>query len=475
MNRRALILAGGGIRVAWQAGAVRALDEAGLTFDHGDGASGGLFTLGMLLSGVAPADLGERWRTLRMQAFMRPLPLRTYLRSPTNWPAIGSADGIREDVLPHLGIDFETIRNSTTAMTGSFNVADFGTKQCVAIPHSEIDVDRFLAGVSLPFVMPALETAGTTWTDAVWIQDANLLEAVRRGCDELWVLWCIANTRRWGTGGLEQYVHMIELSANSALIGELRHIADINARRARGEEVLGGVDPIVVHVVIPEVPLPLDPDLVMGRIDAETLVAMGHRDAAVYLAKRRPNGTPLDVRATAMREPGLGARVTLRAGGAVDGPRGPEGAARLFVVVEARDLQRLVVNERPTAPVVGAMTVPNHGYLPFRSGRLRLPGREPGRLEADVSVGGAVRRLTVVADGVRRQRFAPQWLRWTLEGPDGEADTTGTVRVGMPELRRSLVSFEPSAAHNLKDRVRALRLAWRLVRRGTAPPADSPA
>ena len=49
----ALILAGGGIRVAWQAGAVQALHESGLRFSHGDGTSGGIFTLGMLMSGVA--------------------------------------------------------------------------------------------------------------------------------------------------------------------------------------------------------------------------------------------------------------------------------------------------------------------------------------------------------------------------------------------------------------------------------------
>ena len=31
---------------------MQALDEAGLRFQHGDGTSGGIFTLGMLLSGM---------------------------------------------------------------------------------------------------------------------------------------------------------------------------------------------------------------------------------------------------------------------------------------------------------------------------------------------------------------------------------------------------------------------------------------
>ena len=141
-------------------------------------------------------------------------------------------------MLPHLGVDVDAIR-AVTGMTGTFNVGDFDDKVCVAIPHDEIDLDRMVAGVSLPIFLPAVESGGRTWTDAVWIKDANLLEAVRRGCDELWVVWCIGNSPRWGTGPLEQYVHMIELSANGALAGELAQIAEINERRAGGEPVHG--------------------------------------------------------------------------------------------------------------------------------------------------------------------------------------------------------------------------------------------
>ena len=52
--RRSLVLAGGGMRVAWQTGVVRALTEYGLDFQHIDGTSGGILTTGMLLSGQQP-------------------------------------------------------------------------------------------------------------------------------------------------------------------------------------------------------------------------------------------------------------------------------------------------------------------------------------------------------------------------------------------------------------------------------------
>ncbi|MDQ3980294.1 MAG: patatin-like phospholipase family protein, partial [Actinomycetota bacterium] len=66
---RSLILAGGGMRVAWQAGAIRALIEAGLTFDHADGTSGGMMSLGMLLSGLSPVEMGDRWSSLDVRRF----------------------------------------------------------------------------------------------------------------------------------------------------------------------------------------------------------------------------------------------------------------------------------------------------------------------------------------------------------------------------------------------------------------------
>jgi len=47
-KKRSLILAGGGLKVAFQAGVLQVwLDEAGLTFDHAEGTSGGTFNLDM--------------------------------------------------------------------------------------------------------------------------------------------------------------------------------------------------------------------------------------------------------------------------------------------------------------------------------------------------------------------------------------------------------------------------------------------
>jgi predicted acylesterase/phospholipase RssA len=299
--RRALILAGGGMRVAWQAGVIRALSDAGLTFAHGDGTSGGIINLAMLLSGQSPKELCERWRTLRVKDFVSFASPEKYLKA-WDMEALGDADGIVEHVFPHLGIDVDAIR-ANTAMEGTFNVCNFTRKTNEAIPHTRVDRDLLVAGISLPIFMPVVRKGATLYTDSVWIQDANLLEAVRRGADELWVLWCIANTPHYERGVFRQYVHMIELSANGALFEQLERIEEINARIRAGEVVHGHRRPIVVHLIKPERPLPLDPDFYAGHVTAGSLIDMGYADACRYLASRSAQGLPLTPEITQMNAP----------------------------------------------------------------------------------------------------------------------------------------------------------------------------
>src|SRR5215216_5245624 len=100
--RRSLIVAGGGMRVAWQAGVLLALEEGGLEFFHADATSGGTTNLAMLLSGRSPSEMCERWRTLRVRDFAAPLPLREYLRAP-RLPGLAGAGGIVDKVFPSPG------------------------------------------------------------------------------------------------------------------------------------------------------------------------------------------------------------------------------------------------------------------------------------------------------------------------------------------------------------------------------------
>lgn len=374
--KRSLILAGGGMRVAYQAGVVRALLESGLTFAHADGTSGGIMNLAMLLSGLSPVEMCDRWRTLKVRDFVSFLPPEQYLKGP-HLMAMGDADGIVKKVFPHLGIDCDKIR-SAHGMVGTFNVCNYARKTNEAIPHDRVDLDLLVAGISLPIFMPPVQKGPVLYLDSVWIKDANLMEAVRRGADELWVVWCIGNTSAYQPGVFNQYVHMIELSANGALLEEFDRINEINARIRQGEAVFGHRQPITLHVIKPESPLPLDPDLYLGRIDTATLIDMGYADAHTYLRQRRPEGVPLQPEATTMSEPALGLmfRETM-AGGFALGETDPRSGASKGLASGTTVAMHATVHIRD---LKGFCSDPNHrghitGHLDFTPFGANLPAK----------------------------------------------------------------------------------------------------
>lgn len=380
--RRSLILAGGGMRVAWQAGVLEALEQAGLGFDHADGTSGGTINLAMLMSGHPPAEISERWRTLRVRDFAAPLPLRDYLRGP-RLPGLGGAGGIERRVFPHLGIDVEAIR-AARGIEATFNLCNHATKANESIDHREIDRAALVAGISLPVLMPAVQRGGSPYLDAVWVKDANLIGAVKRGAEELWIPWCIGNTPTFRNGSFRQYVHMIEQSANGVLFEELDRIHELNRAIAAGHSPYGQRRPVVAHVIKPRHPLPLDPDFFLGRIDATTLIAMGYDDAWRYLrAADRERGVTLGPEATRMEEPG--ACVWWR-----ERHRGALGEIEL--TAEAPDGQAFVAGPTRQARLVGRVKSPALGEAMLRDGRARL---EKGALlyEASLDLGGREARL----------------------------------------------------------------------------------
>lgn len=389
--KRSLILAGGGMRVAYQAGVLLALQEEGLFFRHGDGTSGGTINLAMLFSGLSPREMIDRWRSLNVKDFATLLPVEDYAKA---WDlmALGGSDGLREKVFPHLGIDPEKIRRAQ-GMDGTFNLCDFSTKANRAVPHTDVTLDHLVAGVSLPIFMPPVSIGGDQYVDSVWIKDANLMEAVKRGAEELWLVWCIGNSRLYKPGMFNQYVHMIELSANGVLFEEFDRIRELNGRIARGEPAYGQTRPIRLHVIKPDYPLPLDPDFYFGRIDAATLTDMGYRDAKQYLSNRKAGGLDFTPEVTQMKDSPLGLtfRETMAGGfalGAADPSAGQAAgkkagtALSMHASVEIRDLKRFIADPGHLGELTGTVDFGPLGKgLPSKSGVFNLfsPSGDPKR------------------------------------------------------------------------------------------------
>lgn len=278
--KRSLILAGGGARLSYHAGVLAALEEEGLEFNHVDGTSGGIFGTAMLASGISPREAAQRWRKVKLSGFMSLLPFKNYL-SDRAFSGIGDADGIIKGIFPTLGIDVKKI-NSNSVFDATFNVCNFSKKTFETLLHDKVTLDHLIAGMSLPVFMPGVKIGKDWYTDGVWIKDANLTGAVNRGAEEIWLVWCIGNTQEYKNGFFNEYVHMIEMSANSSLFDELEEIKKRNKEREKT-----GLKPIQVHIIKPEYPLPLDPQLFLGLISVETLINMGYADTKKYLANKK--------------------------------------------------------------------------------------------------------------------------------------------------------------------------------------------
>ena len=294
--KRSLILAGGGMRVAYQAGVLVALEESGIQFSHVDGTSGGIFNTAMLASGLEPKTMAERWRSLKIKNFISGRKFMDYLK-PFSMTGYADADNIRNKVFPHLGIDLPTIQ-ANPSFHASFNVCNFSDKTVEAISNKVVAADHLIAGVSLPLMMPALQIGQDWYIDAVWIKDAHLMEAVRQGSEELWLVWAIGNSPVYRPGAFNQYVHMIEMSANGALLEEFQQIKLINQMINNGKSEFPQQKPIRLFVIKSPEPLPLDPDLFFNKINARELINMGYEHTKNRLAEHPLSPTPMDSEAT---------------------------------------------------------------------------------------------------------------------------------------------------------------------------------
>ena len=251
MAKRALMLAGGGMKVGFQAGVLQVwLDEAGLKFDHADGASGGCFNLAMYCQGMTGKQIADNWRNL--DPFL-PVDLNVDgLVRFLNAPSLLTYDRFRERVLPFWGIDFAKIQAG--ARLGTFNLFNFSKKRLDIVTSDRLTEDHLIAAVSLPMWFPPVKLAGDTCLDAVYITDANLEEAIRRGADEIWAIWTVSTRDEWRDGFVNHYFQIIETAADTHFFTMWERIAENNRRIAAGQAGEFG-RPIVQRLLQAEVPV----------------------------------------------------------------------------------------------------------------------------------------------------------------------------------------------------------------------------
>lgn len=248
--KRSLILAGG-LKVAFQAGVLQVwLDEAGLAFDHVDGASGGVFNLAMVCQGRSGREIADAWRRTPLLDGVSPnLP---HFENIGFTRGLFSLDGYRRHIFPAWGLDWPAIQQS--AVDATFNVYNFSTHQLEVLPPAAMTEDMLCACVSLPMWFPPQEIGGKTYIDSVFITDANIEEAIARGADEVWVIWTVSRESEWRDGFVAQYFQIIETAANG-------HFNRITGRIQRNNDRIAAGQPgefgrvITLKTLAHEVPL----------------------------------------------------------------------------------------------------------------------------------------------------------------------------------------------------------------------------
>ena len=193
-------------------------------------------------------------------------------------------------MLPFWGIDFARINSSATL--GTFNLLNYSKKQLEVVTQQQLTEDRLIASVSLPMWFPPVVIDGDRYIDAVYVSDANVEEAIRRGADEIWAIWTVSTRDEWRPGFVAQYFHIIEAVADTNFFAIWRRLEANNARIAAGEPGEFGRH-IELRLLQAEVPLHYLFNLSRDRFaEAVNLGVEAARAWCARLGIPRPNPGP---------------------------------------------------------------------------------------------------------------------------------------------------------------------------------------
>ncbi|GDY28543.1 patatin-like phospholipase family protein [Gandjariella thermophila] len=472
-RKRSLILAGGGLKVAFQAGVLQVwLDECGVTFDHVDGASGGCLNMAMLCQGMSGTRIADNWRDTSALAMatpnLREYPKLFYAES------LFTLDGFRRNVLPRWGLDWKTIRASRLAAT--FNVYNVTRQELEVVTPRRMSEDYLIACVSLPMWFPPVRTNGNTYIDAVYVTDANVEEAIRRGADEIWAIWTVSERGEWHTGFVADYFQIIESSANGHFKRIARRIEQSNAAIAAGRDGEFGRR-IDLKVLRAEVPINYLTNIGSDRL--HEVVNRGVEAARRWCAERGirtavPAARPARSGSAALR---FGEEMTGSVA-LVDGRRrrgadaGAEEPLAVRLTIDTEDIDRFVTDPHHHARVSGEVVCPAlGGSLPIDDGAFNLlvDDGDPTRKEMRYRLhfhDGEGRPLTLAGvKTVRGESLRHLWretttLHTSVVRGHREAGTDGVVATGVLRLHplafaRELATFRTTGS-SVRDHAEAV-------------------
>ena len=134
------------------------------------------------------------------------------------------------------------------------------------------------------------------------------------------------------------------------------------------------------------------------------------------------------------------------------------------------DLDAFLADPARGVEVVGGIDTAEWGYRPFVGGSLTVTAVDAGRLvelEATIRVDDQNIRFvmsTMLPKGAASMSCWRAIRTWSITVFAADGGGSGTAELTRRDAFRVLYMFEPSGAHTLSDRVRAVRMMARFVR-----------
>jgi predicted acylesterase/phospholipase RssA len=441
------MLAGGGVKVAFQAGVLQVwLDEAGIEFDRGDAVSAACFNLAMWVQGMSGTEIADNWRNTQplSEVDVNAPQLARLLYAAS----LLDLNAFRQKIFPAWKLDFSRIRSSPREAT--FNVYNFSKHQLLPIHPVDVTEDLLIATASLPMWFPPVKIAGDTYIDAIFNLATNIDEAIRSGAEELWVIWTTSQRGEWFDGFVGNFFGIFEATVVGSYKSALARIAANNAAIARGEPgEFGRV--IIVKELKAEVPvhylLNFSRDRAAEAVNRGVEVARQWCDAEGI--KRRPG--PTYVPAGAVEK--LAVRFTEKLSGFVGSGGAENMAITIHLDVSIEDLDAFLDLPEHRAQLQGTIECGwLGGKLPIDRGSLQVfvDSGDPTQKQTryDISFrdrsGGAV-TLTATKNLVNQSNTAHELSTATVTLSGGGAEGAGIVRSSLLDDIEQMASVRVDA------------------------------
>jgi predicted acylesterase/phospholipase RssA len=441
------MLAGGGVKVAFQAGVLQVwLDEAGIEFDRGDAVSAACFNLAMWVQGMSGTEIADNWRNTQplSEVDVNAPQLARLLYAAS----ILDLDAFRQRIFPAWKLDFSRIRSSPREAT--FNVYNFSKHQLLPIHPVDMTEDLLIATASLPMWFPPVKIAGDTYIDAIFNIATNIDEAIRSGAEELWVIWTTSQRGEWFDGFVGNFFGIFEATVVGSYKSALARIAASNAAIARGQ--LGEFGRVIIVKEL-KAEVPVHYLLNFSRDRAAEAVNRGVEAARQWCdaegIKRRPG--PTYVPAGTVDK--LAVRFTEKLSGFV-GLGGAENTAiTIHLDVSIEDLDAFLDLPEHRAQLEGTIECGRlGGKLPIDRGSLQVfvdsgdPTQKQTRYEISFrdKSGGAV-TLTGTKNLVNQSNAGHELSTATVTLSGGGADGAGIVRSSLLDDIEQMASVRVDA------------------------------